>query len=49
MPKVSNSLPKLPSAFDYKPIPVSYETFSRKASGSNLDKVKNSTFGTRKP
>ena len=32
---------------DYKPIPVSYETFSRKQSLSSMHSKKNNTFGSK--
>ena len=40
--------PEFPSVFDYQPIPVEYETFSRRQSLSNLDKgKKKTTFGDK--
>ena len=44
----SASLPKLPGAGDYEPLPVTYETFSKKASMSNLSKKSaTTTFGMK--
>ncbi len=43
----TESLPKLPSACDYNPIPVSYDTFSKKQSLASLHKPKKPDFKTK--